>query len=73
LQASQAVDLIYKAGGATSVYATCPLERCLRDVRTASQHITVIPTNYEVAGQMFLGVPMESTLWSVDSRGDAPM
>ena len=40
--ASQAVDLVFKAGGATSVYASFPLERCLRDIRTAAQHITVI-------------------------------
>ena len=70
--AAQAVDLVFKAGGATSVYATFPLERCLRDIRTATQHIAVIPTNYEVAGQMFMGANIEQTLWGVDSRRDAP-
>ena len=71
-QASQAVDLVFKAGGATSIYATSPFERCLRDVRTAAQHGAVIPTNYEVAGQLFMGSDMEQTLWSIDSRHDAP-
>lgn len=71
-QASQAVDLMFKAGGATSIYATSPLDRCLRDIRSVAQHITVIPTNYEIAGQLFLGTNMEQTLWSVDSRNDAP-
>lgn len=71
-QASQAVDLMFRAGGASSIYATSPLERCLRDIRTAAQHITVMPTNYELAGQLFLGAPMESTAWAFDSRNDAP-
>lgn len=66
--ASRAVDLMFTAGGASSVHASFPLERCLRDIRTAAQHITVIPTNYEIAGQMFMGADMEQTLWSVDSR-----
>jgi hypothetical protein len=63
---------MFRAGGASSIYATSPLERCLRDIRTAAQHITVMPTNYEIAGQLFLGAPMENTSWAFDSRRDAP-
>jgi alkylation response protein AidB-like acyl-CoA dehydrogenase len=70
-QAVQAVDIVYRAGGASSVYASAQLERCLRDIRTASQHLTVMPTNYEVAGQLFLGAAMSATFWNVDNRGDA--
>ena len=70
-QAAQAVDLVFRAGGASSVYATAPLERCLRDLRTAAQHICVTPTNYEVAGRLFLGLGLEGTIWEIDSRGDA--
>jgi alkylation response protein AidB-like acyl-CoA dehydrogenase len=70
-QAVQAVDLVYRAGGASSVYASTQLERCLRDVRTASQHLCVASTNYEVAGQLFLGGEMSATLWGRDNRGDA--
>jgi alkylation response protein AidB-like acyl-CoA dehydrogenase len=70
-QALQAVDIVYRAGGASSVYASTHLERCLRDIRTASQHLTVMPTNYEVAGQLFLGAAMSATPWSRDNRGDA--
>ena len=71
LQAVQAVDIVWRAGGASSVYASAQLERCLRDIRTASQHLCVVATNYEVAGQLFLGAEMSATGWNVDNRGDA--
>jgi alkylation response protein AidB-like acyl-CoA dehydrogenase len=70
-QALQAVDILYRAGGASSVYSSTQLERCLRDIRTASQHIQVMPTNYELAGQLFLGADMTTTAWNRDNRGDA--
>jgi indole-3-acetate monooxygenase len=70
-QALKAVDLVYRAGGASSVYSSTQLERCLRDIRTASQHLCVMPTNYEVAGQLFLGATMSATPWDRDNRGDA--
>jgi alkylation response protein AidB-like acyl-CoA dehydrogenase len=68
-QAIQAVDIVYRAGGASSVYVSTRLERCLRDIRTASQHLQVMPTNYELAGQLFLGSDMSATTWNRDSRG----
>ena len=70
-QALQAVDIVYRAGGASSVYSSTQLERCLRDIRTASQHLCVVPTNYEMAGQLFLGAEMSATPWNRDNRGDA--
>lgn len=70
-QALEAVDIVYRAGGASSVYASTQLERCVRDIRAASQHLTVMSTNYEVAGQLFLGADMSASPWSRDNRGDA--
>jgi alkylation response protein AidB-like acyl-CoA dehydrogenase len=70
-QALQAVDIAYRAAGGSSVYASARLERCLRDIRTASQHIQVMPTNYELAGQLVLGADMSKTAWNRDNRGDA--
>jgi alkylation response protein AidB-like acyl-CoA dehydrogenase len=67
-QALHAVDLVYRAGGAASVYTSTQLERCLRDIRTASQHVTVMATNYEVAGQFFFGADVSRTVWSRDSK-----
>ena len=60
--ATQAVDLMFSAGGSASVYASARLERCLRDIRTAAQHITVVPSNYEMAGQALLGFDMGLTV-----------
>ena len=51
----EAVDLMYRAAGGSSVYATNPLDRIFRDAHTVHQHITNGPRVYEVAGQMLLG------------------
>ena len=69
--ATEAVDLMFSAGGATAVYATSPLERCLRDIRTAAQHIGVSPNNYLMAGQALLGLDMRQTRLYNDHRGEA--
>jgi Acyl-CoA dehydrogenase, C-terminal domain len=55
-QAVQAVELLFAAAGASAIYAGFGLERCLRDVRTAAQHICVTPTNFEIAGQLVTDV-----------------
>jgi alkylation response protein AidB-like acyl-CoA dehydrogenase len=68
--ACQAVDLMFLAGGATSPYASAGLERCLRDIRVASQHITTASTNFELVGQQLLGVDPVQTVWAFDERGD---
>ena len=67
-QALHAVDLVYRAGGAASVYTSTQLERCLRDIRAASQHMTVMTSNYEVAGQFFFDADVSRTVWSRDSK-----
>jgi alkylation response protein AidB-like acyl-CoA dehydrogenase len=55
--AAQAVDQVYEAGGGSSIYATLPIERCLRDIRTVSQHVSMAAANYEVIGRVLLGLP----------------
>ena len=56
MNAGQAVDLMFEAGGATSVYTSSSLERCFRDVHVAMQHIAVSSTSLELAGRVILGL-----------------
>ena len=59
--ASEAVDLMYSAGGASAIYATSRLDRCLRDAHTAAAHVWVAPDTYELAGRLLLGLDPGST------------
>jgi alkylation response protein AidB-like acyl-CoA dehydrogenase len=56
INAGQAVDLMFEAGGATSVYTSSSLERCFRDVHVATQHIAVSSTSLELSGRVILGL-----------------
>lgn len=53
---TEAVNLLYQAGGGSSVYATSRMDRLMRDALTVNQHIMHSPSVYEVAGGMLLGV-----------------
>jgi indole-3-acetate monooxygenase len=69
--ATLAADLMFSAGSSASVYASTGLGRCVRDIRTAGQHITVVPFNNGMAGQAFLGFEMGVTpLMLMDDRGN---
>jgi alkylation response protein AidB-like acyl-CoA dehydrogenase len=57
----RAAELMFSAGGATSAYTSSGLERCLRDVHAAGQHLTLASTNYEMVGQALLGADMCAT------------
>jgi len=52
----QAVDLMFSAGGASAIYATSALDRCLRDIHTAHAHVWAAPDNFEIAGRLLLGL-----------------
>jgi hypothetical protein len=51
------------------VYATCPLDRCLRDARTALAHISVQEANFEHHGRELLGRQGAPGPWVIDFRG----
>jgi len=52
----EAVDLLYETNGGSSVYARCSLDRCFRDIHTASQHHFNSVAFDEKAGQVLLGL-----------------
>jgi alkylation response protein AidB-like acyl-CoA dehydrogenase len=50
------VDRVYTAAGGTAIFASSPLQRCLRDVHAVTQHFFVAPATYEMIGKVLLGV-----------------
>jgi alkylation response protein AidB-like acyl-CoA dehydrogenase len=68
--ALEAIEMLYTTAGASSVYSSCSLDRCLRDARTAVQHICTQETNFELAGRRLLGRDAVSSVWEVDYRGE---
>ena len=54
--AASVVDRMYTAAGGTAVFASSPLQRCLRDVHAVTQHFFVAPQTYEMIGKILLGV-----------------
>jgi alkylation response protein AidB-like acyl-CoA dehydrogenase len=54
--AKSAVQIAYDIGGGTSVYESCPLQRCFRDMYAAVQHVQVQGGNFETVGRVLLGL-----------------
>ena len=62
LQSARAVDLAYYVGGGSSVFEASPLQRCQRDVHTATQHMMVSDRNLITYARLRLGLEAETTL-----------
>ena len=60
--AVQAVDLLYIGAGASSLYASCPLERAFRDVHIITLHIGVHPRVMETTGRVLFGLEPDTPL-----------
>ncbi|MGW1746564.1 acyl-CoA dehydrogenase family protein [Streptomyces sp. NPDC002092] len=54
-QCCAAIDSLFTVAGTSSLYASSMLERYFRDAHSAAKHITLSPTNVEMAGQYLLG------------------
>ena len=50
-----AVDTVYRLSGASGVYERNPLEKCFRDIHTATKHITLSVSHIELVGEYLLG------------------
>ena len=56
--AIQAVDLMYQTAGGAALFQNGRLERCMRDVHAAGQHIAVsMQANLEPVGRVLFGLP----------------
>lgn len=60
--AVEAIDLMYVAGGARSIYVTSPLERAFRDVHTITQHIGVHPRVIHSTGRVLFGLESDTAM-----------
>ena len=49
--ATEAAEFAYRYGGGEALFDTSPLQRSLRDMRAASQHMLVSESNYEGFGK----------------------
>jgi hypothetical protein len=47
---------MFNVGGGTALYATHPLDRCLRDIYASNQHFSVSIKFVEAAGRVLLGL-----------------
>jgi alkylation response protein AidB-like acyl-CoA dehydrogenase len=54
--ALQATDLMYRAGGTTSIKSGQRLERCWRDVHVVGQNFSLLPEFYVLGGKALLGL-----------------
>ncbi len=61
--ASAAADVVmsaYRLGGGTALYDSSPLQRRLRDVNAATQHMLVAPATFELGGRLLFGLPTDT-------------
>jgi indole-3-acetate monooxygenase len=56
VSAAKSVDIVYRLGGAASIFEGNRIARCFRDVHTAAQHSALAPRTLELVGQARLGV-----------------
>lgn len=54
--AMQATDLMFRAGGTTSIARRHTLARCWRDVHVVGQNLALLPEYYVLGGRVFLGL-----------------
>lgn len=53
---ADAVDIVYRAAGATALYENGRIARCFRDIHATTQHAVVHANTYELAGRVLFGL-----------------
>jgi alkylation response protein AidB-like acyl-CoA dehydrogenase len=61
--AAKVVDTVYTMGGGAAVFDSNQLQRCLRDVHVATQHIMVAPRLYETMGKHLFGLDVDTAMF----------
>ena len=56
-EAAAIVTRMHTTAGGSAVFESSPIQRCLRDVHVATQHMMVNESTYEIAGRLLLGLP----------------
>jgi alkylation response protein AidB-like acyl-CoA dehydrogenase len=52
---TSAVESAYRLAGASALFSSSRLERCLRDIHAANQHVATSYTHFETVGEYLLG------------------
>ena len=52
----EVTDMMFEAGGGSSLYEDCRLARCWRDAHAAAQHLGISPNSFESGGRVLLGM-----------------
>ena len=60
-KAAEVVDISYNLCGSSAIFASNPIQRRFQDIHVITQHIQGNPSNYETAGQFFLGLEPEGS------------
>jgi alkylation response protein AidB-like acyl-CoA dehydrogenase len=61
-QGKEVIDTVYHAAGATAIFESNPFERRFRDVHTVIQQVQAQFANFELVGQVLLGLPSQTKL-----------
>ncbi len=58
--AHEVVQSAHQLAGASSIYEGSPLERLVRDINVATQHMVIAPATWTLSGRLMLGVETDA-------------